>query len=76
MRKLLSLLLKIMEFITEYKEEIMVLAIVSLIVFAFCYIAFTVSVQFGITMIISMMLAGVFICSENIVDFLKEKGVE
>lgn len=76
MKKLLSILLKIMEFITDYKGEIVMVVTFVPIILMFCYLAFTVSIQFGFSMIIGFILAGIFICSENIADFLKEKGVE
>ena len=76
MRKLLSALLKIMEFITDYKAEIIMFITFVPVIVGFCYLAFTVSVKVGIGMVVGFLLVGVFLYSENIAIFLREKGVE
>lgn len=76
MKKLLHYLLNVLNFLSEYKIEIiMVLTFVPLLAL-FCYMAFTISISFGFLFTGGLILFSIFCFSEKIALFLKNRGVE
>ena len=68
--------MKGLDFLSEYKMEIItVLTLVPMLVL-FCYMAFTISINFGFLFIGCVTLFSIFCFSERIAFFLRNKGVD